>query len=57
MLNKHHKPANVPYHRNKINVVLPDGYRLQISNRAKKEKISFSEAIRRAIKAWLGIKG
>lgn len=55
MLNRHHKPVNATYHRNTITVVLPDGYKFKISNRAKKEKITFSEAVRRAIKMWLGL--
>ena len=49
MLNKTHKPLNAPYHRNTIQVVLQDGYKLRISNRAKKENVKFSEIVRQAI--------
>jgi len=39
--------------RTTITIRLATGYKLKISNRAKRENISFSEAVRRAISAWL----
>ena len=55
MLNRKHKPINQTYHRNTINVVLQDGWKIKISNRAKKQKVSMSEIVRNAIKWFLGL--
>lgn len=41
----------------KISVRLPDGYVLKMSNKARKEKVSFATIFRRAVRAFLGIKG
>ena len=37
MINKKRKPITEPYHRNAICVILQDGYKLRISNRARQE--------------------
>ena len=55
MLNRKHKPINQTYHRNTINVVLQDGWKIKISNRAKMQKVSTSEIVRNAIKWFLGL--
>ena len=43
------------YVRNQIVVKLADGHKILVSNRARKMKVSFSEAIRQAVQSWLGI--
>ena len=55
MLNRKHKPINQTYPRNTITVVLQDGWKLKINNRAKKQKVSTSEIVRDAIKQFLGL--
>ena len=54
MLNKHLRKGQT-YHRNMITVILPDGYKMRISNRAKKQKATISEIVRDAIKRFLGL--
>lgn len=41
------------YSRNAICVILPDGYKLHITNRATKDGLKFSDVVRMALKRYL----
>lgn len=43
------------YRKDVICVRLADGYKVMVSKEAKARKLTFSEAIRQAVQAWLGI--
>ena len=49
------KKPTKQYRRDVIVVRLADGHKILVKNKARINKLSFSEGIRQAVQSWLGI--